>query len=302
MKIGPSAANLRWRSRMGVGSVRWLALPALALIGVFNLLPNVLQFVFAFTDWSTLSPNIHVTGFENFQSLLEDGSLQRGISVTLIFAVLVTVVQNIVGLALALSLERTTPINGIFRAVFFLPVLISALAVGYTFRGLLDGDGALNTALSLLTGTQVDHVWLGDTRFAIVFVALIHSWKWIGLTMLIYIAGLNAIPEDYKEAARVEGASAAQTLRRITLPLLAPAITINVVLTLVGALTSFDVIVATTRGGPARATEVLNMFIFSQYGSGYLGYATALGLVLFLIIALISGPLLATLRRRETSL
>jgi raffinose/stachyose/melibiose transport system permease protein len=276
--------------------------PALALLVLFNLLPSALQLVFAFTDWNSFRPEVRFVGLENLRYLLEDGSLERGIRVSLTFAILVAVIQNGVGLLLALALERTTRINSVFRTIFFLPVLISAIAVGYTFRGLLDSDGVVNGLLSVFAGTTVDTAWLGDKNLAIVLVALIHSWKWVGLTMLIYIAGLNGIPEDFKEAARVEGASALQTFRRITMPLLAPAITVNVVLTIVGGLTTFDIIFATTRGGPARSTEVLNMFIFGQYGSGYFGYATALSLVLFLIICAISLPLLALLRRREVSL
>jgi len=288
--------------RRAFGSVRWLAAPALALLVLFNLLPSALQLVFAFTDWNSFRPEVRFTGLDNLQYLLDDGSLVRGVRVSLTFAILVAVIQNGVGLLLALALERTTRINSVFRTIFFLPVLVSAIAVGYTFRGLLDGDGVVNGMLGMLTGSAIDQAWLGDKNLAIVLVALIHSWKWVGLTMLIYIAGLNGIPEDYKEAARVEGASGLQTFRRITMPLLAPAITVNVVLTIVGGLTTFDIIFATTRGGPARSTEVLNMFIFGQYGSGYFGYATALSLVLFLIICAISLPLLALLRRREVSL
>jgi ABC-type sugar transport system permease subunit len=276
--------------------------PALALVALFNLLPSLLQLLLALTDWNSFRPEISFTGLDNFASLLEDGSLVRGVQVTLVFAGVVTLVQNGVALALALALETTNAINSLFRAVFFAPVLIAPIAVGFIFRGLLDGDGALNGALSTLSGVPVTYEWLGDIRLTIVVVALVHSWKWLGLTMLIYIAGLNAIPSAYREAARVEGAGWWRTLRSVTLPLLAPAITVNVVITLIGALSAFDVVLATTRGGPARSTEVLNMFIFSQYGSGYFGYATALSLVLFALVCVLALPLVAVLRRREVTL
>lgn len=134
----------------------WFALPALAVFGVFFLLPNLLNFVYPFTDWSAFHSRIGFVGLSNFSTILHDGSMARDIRITLEYAVLVAVFQNGFGLALALLLERDTRFNRFFRAVFFLPVLISALAVGYIFRALLAQDGALNSVLSSLAGHHVD--------------------------------------------------------------------------------------------------------------------------------------------------
>ncbi len=120
--------------------------------------------------------------------------------------------------------------------------------------------------------------------------------------MLVYIAALNAIPDELVEAARVEGASSWGIFRKIKLPLIGPAITFNVTLTLIGALSVFDLIFATTRGGPAQSTEVLNIYVWQQYGNGAFGYATAVSFVLFLVICIAAFPLIAFLRRREVQL
>jgi raffinose/stachyose/melibiose transport system permease protein len=120
--------------------------------------------------------------------------------------------------------------------------------------------------------------------------------------MFVYIAGLKAIPYELVEAARVEGASSIQVLRRVKLPLLAPAFTFNITLTLIGALYIFDVVLAMTRGGPGRATEVLNMVVWRQFGTGAFGYATAFSTVLLIVILLVAVPLIFYLRRREVEL
>jgi multiple sugar transport system permease protein/raffinose/stachyose/melibiose transport system permease protein len=273
--------------------------PAFAVLSVFFVLPTVFNFVYAFTDWSSFKPGIAFAGPENFQTLLADGSLLSSLRITLVYAVLVAIFQNLFGLALALLLERDTMINRFARAAFFVPVLMSALAVGYIFQALLRPDGALNDILGLLLARPVDIAWLGSTTWTIVVVAIVHAWKWMGLSMLIYLAGLKTMPQDVLEAARIDGASWWQTFRLIRFPLLAPAITFNVATALLGSMNGFDIVAATTEGGPARTTEVLNIFIFRTFGQGLFAQATTMSLVLFLLVVVLAFPVIRTLRRRE---
>ena len=135
---------------------------------------------------------------------------------------LVAIFQNVFGLGLALLLERDTPLNRALRVAFFIPVIMSALAVGYIFQALLKPDGALNGILGSLTGTTSTIAWLGSTTWTIVVVALIHAWKWMGLSMLIYLAGLKTISEDVLEAARIDGAGWWTTFRRDPVPAARP--------------------------------------------------------------------------------
>ena len=284
----------------------WLAVPAIALVILFYVVPNVLNFVLSFTDWSARRPNPQFIGVDRFQELLGDEDVWNALVTTLKFAVIVMIIENTFALALALGLEKSSRFNTVMRTVFFLPVLISPLAAGYVFLGILQTQGALNGilgAFTALVGLPVPRIeWLANSSWSLVIVAFIHAWKFGGIHMLVYIAGLKAIPHEVIEAARIDGAGRWDTIRRVKMPLLAPAFTFNIALTLIGALSIFDIVIATTRGGPGRSTEVLNMIVFQVFGSGRFSYATAVSLVLFVVILLIAFPLIWFLRRREVSL
>lgn len=273
--------------------------PALAVLGVFFLAPTVSNFVYAFTDWSSFRSEIRFVGWTNFATLLESGTLLSRLRITLTYAVLVAILQNVFGLVLALLLERDTRVNRAVRVAFFVPVIMSALAVGYVFQAILAPDGALNGALGALAGSSVDIAWLGSTTWTILVVALVHAWKWMGLSMLIYLAGLKTIDPDVLEAARLDGAGWWATFRRIRLPLLAPAVTFNVATALLGSMNGFDVVQATTAGGPGSTTEIVNIFIFRTFGQGLFAQATTMSLLLFLLVIALAVPLIRMLRKRE---
>lgn len=271
----------------------WFMAPAFAILLVFFFLPTVFNFVYAFTDWSGFKSSINPVGLENFTDLASNGTLFRSLRVTVVYAVLVAIFQNLFGFGLAVLLERDTLVNRVARVFFLIPVLMSALAVGYIFQALLKPTGGLNRLLG------IDYAWLGDTTWTIVVVALIHAWKWMGLSMLIYLAGLKTISEDIVEAAHIDGASRGRTFWSVRFPLLAPAITFNVATALLGSMNGFDVAQATTGGGPARTTEILNIFIYRTFGQGLFAQATTMSLVLFLLVALMAFPVIYVLRKRE---
>lgn len=285
-----------------VGQPWWFALPAIVIFGIFFLLPNFLNFIYPFTNWSAFHKSIKPAGLSNFQQILQDGSLLTSLRTTLLYALGAAVFQNGFGLGLALLLEKDSRFNRMFRVVFFLPVLISALAVGYIFQALLVQDGSINAVLSDVTGSHVDIPWLGSPTWTLLIVTMIHGWKWMGLAMLIYLAGLKGINHEVIEAARVDGASPLRTFWSIRFPLLAPAVTFNVTTALVGSMNSFDIVQATTAGGPAHSTEVFNIYMFRIFGQGLYAQASAMSLVLFLVILLVAVPLVVYLRRRESSI
>ncbi|PSL44588.1 carbohydrate ABC transporter membrane protein 1 (CUT1 family) [Saccharothrix carnea] len=277
----------------------WFIAPALAILGVFFFLPTLFNFVYAFTDWSSFKSDINAVGIENFTDLAADGTLFSALRITVVYAVLVAVFQNAFGFALAVLLERDTRLNRVVRVFFLIPVLMSALAVGYVFQALLKPDGSLNQLIEAVTRHPFQYAWLGDTTWTIVVVAVIHAWKWMGLSMLIYLAGLKTIPEDLLEAAHIDGASRWRAFWAIKSPLLAPAVTFNVATALLGSMNGFDIVQATTGGGPARTTEILNIFIYRTFGQGLFAQATTMSLVLFLLVALMAFPVIRFLRKRE---
>jgi len=275
------------------------ALPAVAVFAVFFLLPNLLNFVYPFTNWSGYHDDIRFTGLTNFRTLANDGTLGASLRITILYAILAAAFQNGFGLGLALLLERDTRVNRVLRALFFLPVLISALAVGYIFQALLQPDGALNAILGAIIGHTVDTAWLGSTTWTLVVVSAAHGWKWMGLAMLIYLAGLKSVAPELLEAAHIDGASSWQLFRYVRWPLLAPALTFNVAASLIGSLNTFDIVQATTGGGPASSTQVLNIYIFRVFGNGLYAQATAMSLTLFIVAVIVAVPVVTYLRRRE---
>jgi raffinose/stachyose/melibiose transport system permease protein len=277
----------------------WFLAPAFAILLVFFFLPTLFNFIYAFTDWSGFKSAINPVGFDNFTELASSGTLFRALRITLVYAVLVAVFQNLFGFVLAVLLERDTRLNRLARVFFLIPVLMSALAVGYVFQALLKPDGGLNALIGTVLSRPFDYGWLADNTWTIVVVALIHAWKWMGLSMLIYLAGLKTIPEDVMEAARIDGASRWRTFWAIRSPLLAPAVTFNVATALLGSMNGFDIVQATTGGGPARTTEILNIFIYRTFGQGLFAQATTMSLILFLLVALMAFPVIYLLRKRE---
>jgi multiple sugar transport system permease protein/raffinose/stachyose/melibiose transport system permease protein len=267
---------------------------------LFFVLPFVLNVPFAFSQWSTYSNSIPFVGFDNFVSLWNNGALGGAIRVTLVYAVVAMVVQNIVALSLALALRDTTRINTFFRSLFFLPVLMSPLAAGYIWRGIVDPAGPLNAVIGIVN-SGFDYAWLGHPSSALFTVAFIDGWKWSGIATLVYIAGLNSIPKSLMEAASLDGASAWQRFWHVQFALLAPAFTFNIVTTLVGAMSAYDVIAAASGGGPGTATTTLNVAVQQQFSYGFFGTASTLSLTVTLLVVAVAVPLVWWLRKREVA-
>lgn len=270
----------------------------------FYLIPILLGFVLSFTSWGSYSDEIGWVGLRNFRFMADDGGLRAGFPATLKFAAAFTILANLGALALALMLEKSTRLNGFFRSVLFIPVLISPLATGYIFRAILDPAGPFNDLLSTLVFWRdaIGVSWLGEADITLYVLAALQAWKSFGLYMLIYIAGLNSIPREVLESGQIEGAGHWQLIRHIKLPLIGPAFTFNLALALIGALQTFELIVATTQGGPGYSTSVLNIHVWRAFGSGSFGFAAAINVSLFLLIAVLALPLVRTLRRREVEL
>ena len=279
---------------------RWwpFVVPALFMTAAFFLLPFLLNAYFAFTQWTGFSSVIAFNGFENFTNLIDSGILLTAIRVTVTYAFVAMVMQNVISLGLALLMQHSNRINSFFRALYFLPVLISPLAAGYIWSAILEPSGPLNQAVALVV-PGFDFAWPGDQTSALVAVAFVDVWKWSGIVTLVYIAGLNAIPRSLVEAATIDGASAWRTFWSVKFRLLAPAFTFSVVVSFLGALNAFDIVQATTQGGPGDATSVLNVALYRQYAGGFFGMASAVSLTITILVVVLGVPLIAYLRRRE---
>ena len=293
-------ATFRRRRRGSGPSAPWLlVVPAFAFLLAFHFLPSLSGFYYALTDWDGLT-DARFVGFDNFRELWRDSTTRSALENTLLLAAAFFVAVNVIGLALAVGLHRTLKSRNVLRAVFFAPVVVSPLAVAFVWQYIFQSDGALNRTLDAIGLDGWQHPWLGDPSTALWAILVTLVWQFSGFAMVIYLAGLQSIPDELYEASALDGAGTWLEFRRLTLPLLAPAVTINATLTLVFGLRLFDQVLALTGGGPGGATETLATQVYKQaFVFGRFGYSTALALVLTLLIAALSIVQLLVLRRRE---
>ncbi|MCX7522852.1 sugar ABC transporter permease [Microbacterium sp. STN6] len=278
---------------------RWFLLPGAAIYAVLFIAPTFASFYFAFTRWSFF--NVEFIGFDNFVTFFTDPQLSKAFVNTLIYGVLTSGFKVVLGLALGVLLTSNILARSYLRAVVFFPVLVSTVGVGITFQALMNpSHGAINHVLAFfgISGPG----WLTDPNLALYSIIAVDIWKGVGLATLIYMAGLVSIPSEYYEAATVDGASGWKNFRYITLPLVSPATTTVIILSLIGGLRSFEIIWAMTGGGPGFSSDVLASVIYKQYAAGFYGLSTAGNVVLFVLVAAVIIPLFSWLNRKQVDL
>jgi raffinose/stachyose/melibiose transport system permease protein len=277
----------------------WFFLPAISLYVVFFAIPTFSSFYFSLTRWSLFDSKF--IGFENFVQFFRDPQLYTSFIHTLIYAVITSGAKVILGFFLALLLTGPIVGRGYLRALVFFPVLISTIGVGIMWKSLLDPfHGMVNAVLGFFSLPQPG--WFTDPNLALYTIAGVDIWKGIGIATVIFMAGFVAIPNEYFEAARIDGAGSWKILRQITIPLSKGATATVIILSLIGGLRSFDIIWATTGGGPGFTSDVLASVIYKQYQAGFYGLSTAGNVVLFLLVAVIMVPVSYFLNRKAVEL
>lgn len=292
------------RRSLKVRHVPWaLAIPGIAFAVLLRYLPSLFGAGYSFTDWTGLTLSADFLGFSNYIAIFTDPAMRGAVWHTLILAFLMVVLANLIGLFLALVLRQRFKLRNLYRALFFLPFALSHLATGYVWQYIFSYDGPFNQFLSVIGLENMVRPWLADPKWAIFMVATVMIWQYIGLALVIYLSGLEGIPEEIDDAVAVDGASKWMRFRRVTMPLLAPAFTVAITLTTVWGLASFDQIMSLTAGGPAGGTESLatmvwkTTFVFGMYGRG-----SAFAVILTVVVAIFSVLQNALLRKQEESL
>lgn len=300
----PQAARLR--PRRGLAQVPWAFLaPALAVYLVIVVYPSLAGAAYAFTDWRALSANKTVIGLDNLWRLLNDMQARTALKNSLLIALFVPLLQNAFGLLLALGLNTGVKSRYVLRTVFFAPAVISPLIVSYLWQYIYNPlpDQGLNGLLGAIGLGFLRQDWLGNPALSLGAIGATVVWQSLGVSMAIFLAGLQGIPREYYEAAELDGANVLARFRHVTLPLVAPAITVNLVLSLIASLKLFDQVFAMTNGGPGYATETLSTVLFKQtFMFGRFGYGAMIALVLTVIVAFFSFIQLRLLRAREVPL
>lgn len=263
-------------------------LPALFFLTAFLLWPTVYSLVLSVQRWDLLSENRPFVGLENYRGLFSSGEFRNSLRVTLIFVTASVPVRMGLALGLAHLVLQETRLNRLLRGAYFLPVVSSSVAISLVWRWLFNTDaGLINAALTGLGATTVP--WLIDPNTALWAVIIVSVWQGLGYDIVLFIAGLQAIPREYVEAARIDGANAWQVFRAITWPLLTPTTFFILVVSVIGSFQVFAIVNVMTGGGPALGTDVLvNLLYRRAFVYFDIGRASALAVVLLVILLVLT--------------
>ena len=266
-------------------------IPGLIFYLIFFLYPTASALFYSFTDWDGLTAEYNFVGVENYVNIFTNDSIfMKALTNNVKFMFVVVILQTVFSLLFAMFLIKNTRTNVFLRALYFFPTILSSVSVAFIWSFMYDPNlGLINT---FLTGINLDFLamnWLGDQDIAIYSIALVQVWFHTGQMLIVFVAGLQAIPQEMYEVAKMEGASRWQMFRKVTWPLVAPAATIAVAYTTIQSFKAFDLIFAMTQGGPNYSTEILATLIYSTAFRGFkFGYASAESIIFMIVIGLIT--------------
>jgi len=279
---------------------QYFILPAFLLYAALFILPSLLGIGYSLTDWNIYRTAIDYIGLANFKEIFSTSSYRLIIGNTFLFAIITTIFKMIFGLALALVLNENLRTRQVLRTIFYLPVVMSPLVIGLVFISIFNPTrGLLNQALRGIGLEALSRQWLADYTTAMPVVMAVEIWRMSGYCMVIFLAGLQLIPQNLYEVASIDGAGGWQKFVNITLPFLRLSITMNLILNIIWGLKAFDIIFILTKGGPGHMSEVINVSVFDEFSSGRYGFATALGVVIFIFTSMIAFIVLRVLSKRE---
>ena len=266
-----------------------LTLPGLATLFIIIIFPLVFTIITSFYDYTLLNPNHDdFVGLENYQEVLEEEYIGHSVIITIQFVLATVFIEFIIGYALALALDKVQRFKSIYYVILLAPLMINPVVVGLVWRMILHTElGIMNYLLKLMSINRVN--WLGDSDIAFWTIVFVDIWHQVSFMTILLLAGLAALPREPYEAARMDGASALRCLIYITLPLMRPVIIVALLLRLIFAVKTFDIIYIMTKGGPGIATDLVSYFIYrSAFFSLDIGRASALSVGLLVIVLLLT--------------
>lgn len=274
-------------------------LPALVFYIAFTLAPAFGGMWYSLTDWNGLNPSYGFVGLSNYVEAMGDRYFLKSLWFTVKFVLYMLVLQNLLAILLAVLVESLGRGKVWFRTIFFMPNMLSLIIGGFMWMFIFT---RVFPYLAEKTGWMLlDQSWIGDPRYSFFGILALSLWGGVGYLMVIYIAALQGVPKPLKEAAAIDGAGAFHIFRHVTLPMIYPALTIGVFLTLSNSFKVFDSVYALTGGGPGRTTQVIAINIYEEafsFSNRY-GYASAKAMILFGIVLVITIIQLAIMKRRE---
>ncbi|RKP49930.1 sugar ABC transporter permease [Cohnella endophytica] len=281
----------------------FFVLPALLFYCLFWIVPILKLFQYSVTDYNGYVQKFSYVGLDNFTKLFHEEILGLSIRNTLIYTFITVVAGNLIALALAFLLNANIRAKGIYRSAFYIPTLFSAIVVGFIWSYVyMPDDGLIASIMNKIGITGLDTNFLGSYSKALYSIIAVDIWKNIGTSTIIFLAGLQTVPQDLIEAGKIDGAGRWKLVRFIKIPLLATSITINVTLSVINGLKAFDYPFIMTNGGPGTSTNTLIFTIYKMaFTDQQFGKASALGIISFALIIVITSVFVFTLNRREVA-
>jgi raffinose/stachyose/melibiose transport system permease protein len=302
-------APMKWQQRINhprrvqdLLTIFLFLLPAFIIFFLFIIYPIIRAAYFSMFNWNGMGPATIFVGLNNFKQILSDHVFMKSIGNCLLIVVLSLAIQLPLALMLAIMVGRDLPGRAFYRAIFFMPYVLSEVITAIIWMSLFSPDperGFINALLVLIPGVHAQN-FLGDINQVMACVFIVLTWKYFGLHMLLYMAGLQNIPREIEEAATIDGANHWQTIRSVTIPLLGTTIRTTVLLSVLGSLTQFNLIWIMTRGGPVNASEVMSTYMYRYAFIRFqLGYGSAVALVMLAICLIFSVMYLRLARQPD---
>lgn len=295
-----SLKKLMWRFRYAEWSSLFFIAPAILLFSIFVVYPIFQTIWLSFWKWDRISPGVWV-GLDNYKKVLSNPEIYSAFSHSLVFVLFYSLIPIAVGLLITLLLLRIK-IRGesFFRAILFLPQIISTVVVAISWRWIYAADGPINSLLAKFGAEKIATAWLGNFDTSLIAVGIIGTWINYGLAMILFLSGAQRISQDLLDADRIDGANMRQEFRYILIPSIKGEISIVLIITLTFALRNFDIVWNATQGGPGNSTNVPSLFIYkSAFVNRYVGEAAATSFLLAIVILAVTGLLL--LARKESN-
>lgn len=278
--------------------------PAFIIFTVFLIVPTFLSFYMSLTSWNGISTDMKFIGLFNYKRLLDDEVFFKALRNTVVFTVATVILQNGIGLLLAEFLDRKLAGGSLFKALYYIPSLLSTVVVGTVFMYVFNPYfGTFNLVLKALGMGELSKLnFLGAPKLVLGVIIVVNVWQWFGYSMMIYLGGLQGVDQELTEAAVIDGANQWNTFWKVKFPMIASSVTVNVLLTVIGSLKTFDLVYVMTGGGPNHASETVGTLLYSTaFKSQEYGYGTAMSVVLFIFIALVGLVIQYGLTKREVS-
>ena len=283
-------------------NLMFFVLPALVFYLIFMVYPIIGGTFYSFTDWGGLGDNYNFIGFKNYIKIFSDEYFLDSIWFTFKYTFFVVILTNVLALFLAMMIEKMNKSKGLFRTIFFLPNMISLVISSFIWVFIF--SKILPELAESKNIVMLDVSWLGNPKYSFWAILTVSVWAWVGYLMIIYTASIQGIPQELKESARIDGASSWQVFQSVIIPLIRPAMTICVFIALNWGFKAFEITYALTNGGPGKATETMSMNIYYEAFSNKLsyGYANAKAIMLVVIMLIIAGTQIYTMKKGEVDL